>query len=639
MIENIIFFVVLLSGSVFSGIRFQRKFEETLPLTCMSMVLIMFVFGVAGMLKYGVYAILLAAAGLYLYALWGGVRGQWKALIPNLLTPAFVLFCGFYILLNLCDFGKLASEWDEFSHWLDCVKAMTYLDDFAANPASGAAFQSYPPGMALFQYFLQKVHLLFDKTQVFCEWRMYLAYQILLIAPAFPFFRCLSFRKPGTMLLGGILLFLVPFLFYSGAYSLLYIDEFVGMLAGCGFLAVLLADGRDPWRTVYLALLCAVLVLAKDVGMYFACMIALAYFLSEALFRGSLKTPGSWRKGAFALTPMAFALGAKLTWKWVLRKNGSSVLFAQKIDLLEYTKMFFLRTDSTYRQTSVEHFKNAFFERLYVDIGGMDLQVSYFTVLVVMALLLYILCEKMAASRQARSGAIRMTGGMVFLQMVLYIYCLGATYVYRFLEVEALQLASYERYMNMTYLCVAVVLALGAFSHIQSCSDEAVRKLACLCLTAGMLIVAPMDRVVDYLNRDNVAESHILRAPHERMAEVILENCDSDDQVYFISQEEVGFDARIARFSARPVSVSSACGWSLGKPYSERDDYSRDISAEEWMDVLMRDYDYVAVYRSNDYFVDTFGTLFENAEEIADGTLYRINKQNRVLERWAGVSD
>lgn len=435
---------------------------------------------------------------------------------------------------------------------------------------------------------------------------------------------------------------MIPFPFYSGAYSLLYIDQFVGMLAGCGFLAILLTDQRDTWNTVYLALLCAVLVLSKDVGMYFACMIALAFFLNEVLFsgrqEGSLKASGAWRKVVSALMPMAFALGAKLTWKWILHKNGSHVLFTQKIDLLEYTKMFFLKTDLTYRQTSVEHFKNAFFERLYVDIGGTDLQVSYFTLLVVMALLLYILCERMAAHRQERSGAIRMIGGMVFLQMILYIYCLGATYVYRFLEVEALQLASYERYMNMTYLCMGVVLALGAFSYLQHCSDESVRRLACLCLTAGMLIFAPMDRVVDYLNRDNVAESHNTRAPHERMAEVIQEHCDSGDRVYFISQEDVGFHLMIARFSARPVSVSSACGWSLGKPYSERDDYSRDISADEWMDVLMQDYDYVAVYQSNDYFMETFGTLFENAEEIENGTLYRINKQNSVLERCAGVS-
>lgn len=61
MLDIGLFFAVLLSGSVFAAARFGRKFEEILPITCMGIVLVLFLFGAVGLLSVGVYAVLLAA--------------------------------------------------------------------------------------------------------------------------------------------------------------------------------------------------------------------------------------------------------------------------------------------------------------------------------------------------------------------------------------------------------------------------------------------------------------------------------------------------------------------------------------------------------------------------------------------------
>ena len=42
-----------LAGSVYAAARWERKYEEVLPLTCCAMVLTMFLFGVFGFLKLG----------------------------------------------------------------------------------------------------------------------------------------------------------------------------------------------------------------------------------------------------------------------------------------------------------------------------------------------------------------------------------------------------------------------------------------------------------------------------------------------------------------------------------------------------------------------------------------------------------
>ena len=47
MLDTGLFLGVLLSGSVFAAARFGRKFEEILPITCMGIVLVLFLFGAA----------------------------------------------------------------------------------------------------------------------------------------------------------------------------------------------------------------------------------------------------------------------------------------------------------------------------------------------------------------------------------------------------------------------------------------------------------------------------------------------------------------------------------------------------------------------------------------------------------------
>ena len=116
MLDTGLFLWVLLSGSVLAAAQFERTFEEILPITCMGIVLVLFLFGAAGMLSAGVYAVLLAAACFWAYGLWRIVRGGGKQLLKNLITPAFVIFCVLFALLMLGDYGMLSTGWDDFSH-------------------------------------------------------------------------------------------------------------------------------------------------------------------------------------------------------------------------------------------------------------------------------------------------------------------------------------------------------------------------------------------------------------------------------------------------------------------------------------------------------------------------------------------
>ena len=208
MIENIIFLGLLCSGGVWCAARFNRTFEETLPLTAMGMVLLVFLFGVCGWLKIGVALCFCIALALYVATVILLItKKNFHSFFKNTITPGSLIFILIFFALSFFNLGRVACSWDEFSHWVDIVKVMTTLNDFGTNPASSSAFQSYPPGMSIFQYILQRKFLWVNPDGGFNEWRVFFSYQIFCLIPLFPLFKNCSFKKPLTFTLYSISLF------------------------------------------------------------------------------------------------------------------------------------------------------------------------------------------------------------------------------------------------------------------------------------------------------------------------------------------------------------------------------------------------------------------------------------------------
>ena len=102
-------YIIISSGGVLCAAYFGKKYEEILPITCAGIVLIMFLFGVAGLLTLGVLVVCGISALLYILSF---VRlyktTSWKDVLCNTFTPAFFVFFIFYIGVSCFNYGKLA---------------------------------------------------------------------------------------------------------------------------------------------------------------------------------------------------------------------------------------------------------------------------------------------------------------------------------------------------------------------------------------------------------------------------------------------------------------------------------------------------------------------------------------------------
>ena len=89
----------------------------------------------------------------------------------------------------------------------------------------------------------------------------------------------------------------------------------------------------------------------------------------------------------------------------------------------------------------------------------------------------------------------------------------------------------------------------------------------------------------------------------------------------------------ITKFNARPANVFvEDRTWSFGPPFYEGDIWSKDISVSDFKRILLENYDYLALYHLNEYFIETYADLFENKGDIQEGCLYRIDKATGIME-------
>ena len=85
----------------------------------------------------------------------------------------------------------------------------------------------------------------------------------------------------------------------------------------------------------------------------------------------------------------------------------------------------------------------------------------------------------------------------------------------------------------------------------------------------------------------------------------------------------------VCNFSLIPLRVSGHS--SIGPPFYEGDIWSKNVSLSEFKEELFQGYDYLAIFHLNQFFIDTYGELFEQRNEIAEGTLFKVDRNRMKL--------
>ena len=410
--------------------------------------------------------------------------------------------------------------------------------------------------------------------------------------------------------------------FYDYGLTMCYIDPFLGIVAGSGFALVYTWEKGDRLRLVTLLVALFLLVMAKDSGLFFAVMLAVAMLMKviswrdEKTFSASTIKPLAFVGG---LSVVAIAL-PKILWKIHYTGRGVSKAFSQSIDLGVVLNVL-LHRDTGWHRQAMDTYAKAFFTALQ-SVGSLGFTVTYPIIFLVLCLLL----AGVYALRKTERGQ----KGILIIAAVttaLYSFGLSVIYLFKFGQSGSMNLLSMDRYLRVPYLAMLVLGILLFVEWYQEYQGKRfVAFLAACVLMAGII---PAGTAFGIVSRSSVAEAQQFRTHYDALAEEIhAETGDHPAKVYIISQTDDGWDYYTLRFALKPCI---AAGWRLFTE-GEIPEGGHLKTPEEWTEEL-KDYDYVIIYRADDVFRETYGKCFAGgAEAIQEQRIYKMDKSSGLLE-------
>ncbi len=610
------FCVFSLSG--FFALLVRKNLEEQLPLSVCAMVGVLYLFGLAGKLIWGVYAVLGMSAAAALLCLAWLVRLRLERPLRYLVTPGSVLGLLAFVWVFITLRKHVLIEWDEFSHWGLAVKNMMH---FGALPqgveASSITYRDYPPAATLWQY----LYTAFSGG--FNEGDMQRAMNVMLVSFLLPMLNTQRWKRLGSALCMAGVLFLLPVAYQVFTYRFLFVDALLGVLLWY-VLWVWFVRPRDGQTTLMAACGLAMMVLTKEAGLGLA-LVGLGAIGVDL-----------WREGkqrhSARLTTFVVLLGvmavAKISWSMYL--NTFAVEKVWNVEGSFSQVLSTLRGDiPAYRRRGLRNFLVEFTKPAILPEGaGVQVNFLMWTALIWAAIAFVASrMEYMEGKRMRRMFGVLFAGFAVYVVFLLY------TYMFLMKNYEFEALFSFWRYMSSMLIPITGLLVVLCEKTLGEHMARRGQSVALILLIILMLMN----------NTRTVLETSFINAPEEeknyqtRMTTVFPEEyrrvLNDDDRVYFIDQEDMsGKFFYITAYEIAPVHVQPVeSGFHFLREAIEvltPDDWeimfcSVVRSPEDWAQELKDGgYDYVYVSRTDAEFNTHFGSLFD--QPVQNATLYHV---------------
>ncbi len=630
MIPLMIIFMILCSGSFIFAAIFKKKFEETIAINIMAIILIIYFSGILGFLKQGVYIVIGLSCIMYLYTIYTVIkRKNLKEVINNIVTPGFLAFTLFYIFFIIVHRGRLCVNWDEFSHWGDVVKVMFNINDFGTNPESMSTFKSYPPGMAIFQYFWMII------GGTFREWYLYISYQIFAVALFLPMLKNVKWKEIIILI---IVILFIPIIIYSSYYGDISIDAIVGIIFGYILSNVLLSKDYGKFEILKLILSISVLILLKDAGTFLAAISIIIIILDILFVKDNIFGFKNWSKEKkkeykktilkiFLLITMIIIV--KTAWNKNIEDNNVKKSFGKPMITEDLIKSLLGRQEmESYKKETINNFIERLGESNFVYSNFV--KVNYYALLTILSLLMYLIYIYQSKNKDMQfNKRLKLVNITALIGFIVYTLGLLLLYITKFSEYEAIRLASFERYIGIYAIGLIGYIAM-IYVYVMKDIEETKRKVITAIILAILVLFVPINAIVKIITVRS-SQTIITRNKYNVIERLFKSQAqDNKKNIYLIAQNTSGYDFLVSKFILRPNNIT---GWSIGKQYGEKDIWTINMTSEEWKKTLINQFDYVYIIKQDDQFVNQFGNLFRenNNKYISNNKLYEVNKKEEKL--------
>lgn len=420
-------------------------------------------FALVNMLKAGVAFSYGLAFGLFAFALYKN-RDSLKEKARRFFSPGVILFAVscLAMLAFLAYKQPLMYEWDEFSFWGISQKLVKNRDALYTYYKSSMIGNSTPPTLAVLSYFFQRFN------PAFTEWISYFGYDVMFFACYAAFTAPFEKKRWNSAFAVYLFGFLSPYIFevytkiiyLEPVYISSYADIPLGVVFAGAMALALFADGEKSRDTLAVLPALMFLTLIKDMGFALSCIVIFIFFFDAVVGKKEfsfVRLKGFFGKCRAAASMLAVTVAAFMSWAIHMAK----VMEVNRFELGGRTNMGMAQM----LITGVKELLIGPKSEKFVIIQGQMIDAFFHTKLsflgsgvVITAIVLglftlsFVLSDKTGKKRtvaMALSSAVGFVGYYIF-HLFLYVYIF---------KDNAYGLVSYNRYIYPYYigwLCLAV---------------------------------------------------------------------------------------------------------------------------------------------------------------------------------------
>lgn len=640
-------FYPMLAISLLFMVAFERKWEETVGLSLIIVVFIMYLFGLFECLQTGVmWSYVLGTISLVGAAY---IQSKKQLSLKQLVSPGLIVYGGLFLLILLNTRGVWLARWDEYSHWGLAVKDMFYYDSFAKHYNTTVMLPRYLPFSTLVEYYFVQANGMFSQEI------LYVAYQTTLLSVLIII--CNIAKRTWKLCVPAVLVMVtLPIIFFSDVYNSIYVDPLLAVFAAY----VLICYFTEEMSLFNLFRVLGglfALTMTKDMGLVMAGLLTMIMFfdrvriafISERRKWRGLILPcvlASWVLLSFFSWQIYLSIPVTAVEKYSETQDYIEAEGEQSVEAVAYTGAIkasgitlekiqaLLKGDAeNYKYQSIKNYLVMLFDEDTFRFGNVGL--SYIDIQILILWFLFALAYK--GNRDEERGWLISFGIFSGIAGLIYCVILEIMYLFAFRDNEAVYLVSNGRYLG-SWMCGVVIAALYFFMQW----SEKRKNMANLILTAVLIMCFPMTNMVITNRHTEVTEDMVYG--NEQIEEMFRSISRKGEKVYLVCNNSDGYSYYIFKNAVCPLLTSTG-GWDI---YSSEDMYKKQVqlveangktykgvgsvlSSEAWIEEL-NDYQYVYLYHPAEIFAEMYGNMFEEPETIDDGALYQVNTENEKME-------
>lgn len=601
--------------------KFNKKIEETLALAMIVLTSIIYAIGLNFSLLIGVYVDIALVVASIVYLIVALTKDKTKAR-QVFITWGALAFVLYFFVIALYSYNRGYDHPDDFYCWGLMIKGFYEFKNMFSN-LSSAITAGQPPFMCLWDYF--NVELSGGYSEFMC----FVSHNMFVMSLVLPFFAHINEKLNAKRFV--VMMAILPCLFVLSGLEGFRTILMDGALAAFVIFIILnvIKYTQTSEKYYYIASLCAVaaICLVKRMGVVFAGLSILIATIT--LFEKKRKS---------YIEIIGYVIAATLsTFSWVRFNYYIAIPLVCTVIAVFIIAMIEMGTKMSPKMRDIYIASIAFGGAIVMYIGTLFKFRGNGYAFIVLARFMESLCSisvedgyiklsyglymligiiiVLVLHKKAKDSSLKYVGIGVVFSMIIYALIMLITHISTIGPSNFYKESLIERYM-IPWEIIVVFIALYSLIMYYD-------KLNLMPMIMALIVVLLIS------DSGTMLWGFYFKRHTEDYSAIINSNIslDSDDMIYYIDEEYTyGYANREFYYCVFPAKTNFIYNVTGGE------DLGRiQMTCREFSEKLNEVYDYVYIQSYSDDFIDKYGELFENIEDIQEKKLYFIDKTNKKV--------